>query len=169
MQVACGLSSGDDETCLGLTQGGVLWSWGENSGGTRGTGTASAGPVLPPAMVPGLPRIQRVAAGYAVSLALAEDGRLYTWGSGLIGRAPAGTSTAERNQSSHTPTALAGIGPVAEMAVNGGGWQTVLRLQDGSVWTWGFNTFGELGVAQGQPQPGNQSQVPVQVTGVSLN
>lgn len=169
VQVACGLSSADDETCLGLTADGVVWSWGENTFGTRGTGTATLGTPLPPAIVQGLPRVAGVAAGFAVSLALAEDGRVFSWGGGLIGRQPTGVSTAERNLSSYTPTPIDGIGAVAEVAVNGGGWQAVLRARDGSVWTWGFNTFGELGVASGQPNPGNQSQVPVRVTGVLLN
>jgi len=168
VQVACGLSSADDETCLGLTEDGVVWSWGENTFGTRGNGQATTGALLPAGKLLGLPRIKSVAAGFAVSLAVADDGRLYTWGGGLIGRQPAGSSTAERNQSAYTPKALSGLGPVTEVAVNGGGWQTVLRLEDGSVWAWGYNTFGELGVAAGQPSPGNQSQTPVRVTGVSL-
>jgi alpha-tubulin suppressor-like RCC1 family protein len=81
-----------------------------------------------------------IAAGGFHSFGLKANGSLYAWGYNCYGQLGVG-DTADK----HTPT-LVGNGWVA---VSGGFWPDYhsLGLQaDGSIWAWGFNGDGQLGL-----------------------
>ena len=80
-------------------------------------------------------------AGDDHSAALSADGRLWTWGLGSYGAL--GHDTIE---SQHTPQPVCALLNSPVVAVAAGGNHTVALSVKGRVYTWGSNTYGQLGV-----------------------
>ncbi len=128
---------------LGLKTDGSLWAWGNNGGGKLGDGTFvdKNTPV-------------KIDSGYAVisagvyhSLALKTDGTLWAWGENNWGELGDGTFVPK-----NIPV-LVGYNFVA-IAASGGyggsfggcwGGHSLALKNDGTLWVWGENCFGELG------------------------
>ena len=68
---------------LSLKNDGTVWAWGENSDGQLGNGSYSSSYNPVPAPVNGLTDIIEIAAAEKYSLALKNDGTVWTWGSGI--------------------------------------------------------------------------------------
>jgi hypothetical protein len=79
-----------------------------------------------------------IAAGYAHTVALKQDGTVWVWGGNAYGQLGEGTRT-----DSLTPVQVSGLSSVTAIAA--GGYYTVALKQDGTVWTWGWNSYGQLG------------------------
>ncbi|MEZ5498500.1 MAG: hypothetical protein R3E77_03600 [Steroidobacteraceae bacterium] len=123
---------------LALLDDGRVFSWGRNTSGQLGNGTAVTTPTpgevtLPAAAV-------AIAAGGDFSLAVLADGRIYSWGTNGIGQ----LGVADRTiVGSVTPVQVSGVANA--LAVAAGSLHAVALLADGSVVTWGANTSGQLG------------------------
>jgi alpha-tubulin suppressor-like RCC1 family protein len=132
---------------LALTRDGNVWGWGYNFNGQLGTGSAAVTQNLP-VRITGLSGVVSVSAGYAHSLALTNDGNVWTWG----------TNSAGVKQS--TPTPVIGISGV--ISIVAGDSHSLALTSDGKVWAWGLNSSGQLG-------NGNTAShtTPVQVTGLA--
>jgi len=152
----------------------TLLTWGNNNDGESGNGTIG-GYLSSPEPVVGLNDVVWVSAGWIHSVAIRSDGTVWTWGYnswngsfdcedtydnnnlgffcgyGMIGN---GTTN---NQ--YTPYQVPGLSG-AIMALSADSSTTVL-LRDGTVWTFGSNGAGQLGVPNIY-----QSLVPVQVQGL---
>ncbi|WP_102923297.1 RCC1 domain-containing protein [Streptomyces noursei] len=121
---------------------GRVWAWGDNGDGQLGnnrTGDDSTVPVR----VPSVFMARQVAAGCDFSLALMEDGTVWSWGSGARGQ----LGTGDRNSHS-VPQEVKGLKHIAEIAA--GCHHGVARTEDGAVWTWGDNLTGQLGDGTGK-------------------
>lgn len=120
----------------GLQGEGILGSgpmgWGSNDLGQRAN---SAGRVAGP--VP-LANVISVAAGYFHSVALKQDGTVWTWGWNGMGQLGDGT-----NVSRSTPVRVGGLTDV--VAIAAGGYHGLAVRSDGTLWTWGWNYLGQLG------------------------
>ena len=91
-----------------------------------------------------LTNITAITAGYSHSLALRQDGTVWTWGYNLFGAA--------RRRHHHRQ-----LHPVQVLGPGGSGYLTNITAitagydllagaeQDGTVWTWGNNYYGQLG------------------------
>ena len=81
IKLACGW-----DHCLALSSDGVVRSWGSGQNGKLGRGTEES--AAEPMIVSGLlgQRVVHIAAGCEHSIALTENGVLYTWGHGDGGR-----------------------------------------------------------------------------------
>ncbi|MEV6735231.1 sialidase [Streptomyces sp. NPDC051364] len=139
--VVSGLQGVDDVSAGGahvlVVSGGRVWAWGENRDGQLGNnrfGDDSASPVR----VPGIAMARQVAAGCDFSLALMEDGTVWSWGSGVHGQLGTGERAAQS-----VPQEVKNVSGVAEIAA--GCHHGVARTEDGVVWTWGDNSQGQLG------------------------
>ncbi|NRD46125.1 MopE-related protein [Corallococcus exiguus] len=98
---------------------------------------------------------QSVAAGAAHSLALREDGVVWSWGQDTEGQLGRGTtSTAPRPVPS--PVSL----PRPMKAIAAGGGHSLSLDVDGHVWAWGRNTRGQAGVATATTPRLTPAQVP---------
>lgn len=141
--------------CVFLLADGRVFTRGDNGDGQLGDGTRSASTAVAVQAL-GLSNIRAVAALQRASVAVGEDGRLWTWGdSGYHGRSNTGIDTL-------LPTPLAGVTGVTALAA---GSAHVLYLRsDGSVWGWGDNSNGELGDGTRDPR-----EQPVQSIGINLN
>jgi alpha-tubulin suppressor-like RCC1 family protein len=149
---------------LALKNDGTVWAWGDNQYGELGNGTyttTSPYGIDTPEMVSGLTGITAIAIGEIDNLALKSDGTVWAWGYNGYGDLGNGTYT-----SSKTPVQVLGPGGVGFLtgvtALAGGGYSKMALKSDGTVWAWGYNSYGELGNGTY-----TNSNTPVQVLGPS--
>lgn len=128
---------------LALEADGTVWAWGDNSSGQLGDGTL--GMRGSPSQVPGLTDVVAIAAGRNDSLALKKDGTVWSWGSNLYGELGDGTTIRRTSPVQvHMPATT-----YAVKAITAGGYHSLALLQDGTVLSWGANSFGQLGDGSG--------------------
>ena len=104
-----------------------------------------------------LSHVVQLSAGWIHAVALTDDGHVWAWGDNTDGEIGNGiTST----QGISVPLEVPGLSNV--IGVSGGDSFSGALKDDGTVWTWGQNQFGQLGNASNVAQ----SSVPVQVFGL---
>ncbi|MBE9503147.1 MAG: hypothetical protein IME96_03125, partial [Proteobacteria bacterium] len=96
-----------------------------------------------------------IAAGYSHSLALKDDGTVWSWGENEIGQLGDGTT-----DNRDTPVQVNGLASI--IAISAGAFHSVAIMNDGTVWTWGYNGYGQLGEGTTTDSLG-----PVQVVGLT--
>lgn len=104
-----------------------------------------------------------VAAGISHSLALCEDGTLVAWGYNNYGQLGNGITN-----SSPVPVLVERSGALAGkivVAVSAGGNHSLALCQDGSLVSWGYNVYGQLGIGAATPDR-LTVPMPVNQTGV---
>lgn len=132
---------------LALRKDGTVWSWGYNYGGCLGDGTFDNR--YTPVEVVGLSNITSIEGG---NFAIKDDGTVWTWGLTLL------NSNVKRDYLSKpsydqvihdlgkpTPYQIPGVSNVSSIDVDSGNHHVVFVKDDGTVWTWGFNEYGQLG------------------------
>jgi alpha-tubulin suppressor-like RCC1 family protein len=102
-----------------------------------------------------------LAAGNAHTLALKNDGTVWTWGNNSNGQL--GNGTNGPGTDSNIPVQVPGLSGMTAVAA-GNNFSVALK-NDGTVWTWGYNGFGQLG--NGTNGAGTDSNIPVQVSETS--
>ena len=125
---------------LALTSTGRVYAWGADVFGQLGNGTTVRTDVPTPVVAPAGVTFTAVAAGGDHSMALASDGRVFSWGANYDGQVGDGTTTARS-----TPTAVVAPSGVAFAALAAGTAHSLAVATDGSVYAWGFNASGQLG------------------------
>jgi alpha-tubulin suppressor-like RCC1 family protein len=138
---------------IALKSDGTVWAWGNNVYGQLGDGTTSQR--LTPVQVSGITNVIDIAGGTFHTIALKSDGTVWAWGNNGYGQLGDGTIT----QQTKTPVQVSGLKDVTEIA--GGVYHTIALKSDGTVWTCGDNTYGQLGDGTT-----TQSLTPVQVSGL---
>ena len=153
-------------TVIALRSDGTVWVWGLAYGALTGDGTP--GPDTPsraqliPRQVQNLDKVVSVAASYTCYWVVRTDGTVWAWGGDRIGILGLGSST-----SAQFPTQIAALSNI--VAVQARSAQNALALKsDGSVWSWGYNNVGQLGIS-GPVFTSSPAQVPVlaDIVGIS--
>jgi alpha-tubulin suppressor-like RCC1 family protein len=129
----------------------------EVSGGSASLTTAAeSGADSGAHKAPVLPGIVQITGGLGFTVALKNDGTVWTWGDNLRGKLGNGTA---QTGNRYTPGQVKSLSDV--VAVAAGMNHTLALKKDGTVWAWGYNTSGQLGT-------GNKtdSGIPVQVEGL---
>lgn len=126
-----------------------LYTWGSNRSGELGYGTPSLTPTIYPGQVktPVGERWVMTAHGGDHSLAVTEDGKLFSWGSNSSGQL--GISTISVGGTSPTPTQVC-IGACSTpqpkwIWISAGESFSLGITLDGKIYTWGDDTSGALG------------------------
>ncbi|RDY02206.1 putative E3 ubiquitin-protein ligase HERC4, partial [Mucuna pruriens] len=82
-------------------------------------------------------KVVAVAAGEAHTLLLTGDGRVYSWGRGILGRLGRGSE-----HDDHFPVQVkfgSEEDRVRIVGIAAGAYHTLALADDGSVWCWGYN------------------------------
>lgn len=143
IHVQCGASHS-----LALTVNGYVYSWGKNSQGQCGHGNMED--ILKPTIIKKLfdIKVDQLAAGWEHSIALTNEGRLYSWGSGYKdsrrGIIPPvlGLGHSDCRPSPELLTNIEGI----KITSITSGWDHCLSVDEhGKVLSWGSGQNGKLG------------------------
>ncbi|KAG1696360.1 hypothetical protein DVH05_018491 [Phytophthora capsici] len=129
------------------TRSGVCFSWGLGVLGQLGTGINISW--LPKEVHLARPAVS-VAAGSHHSVAVTDDGKVYTWGHSEYGQHGAGETFYDLQQNAHyffprVQQALADDPRIKVVNACCSSHSTFALTRDGSVMSWGWNAFGVLG------------------------
>jgi alpha-tubulin suppressor-like RCC1 family protein len=127
---------------MALSSNGTLKAWGSNELGQLGDGSVtnrlSPVTVMASASTP-LSGVVEAAGARDFSIARKSNGTVWTWGGGASGELGNGTTPTSRT----TPGRVTGLTSV--VAIAGGRNHALALRSDGTVWSWGNNTSGQLG------------------------
>jgi alpha-tubulin suppressor-like RCC1 family protein len=124
---------------LALTRDGTVWAWGSNESGELGNTGAPL--QAHPSPVAGLSAAISVASGDQHSLALLADGTVRAWGDNSHGQL--GNGTIEPGIHRTAPVVVAGLEGI--VAISAAGDHSLALKGDGTLWSWGGNSSGEVG------------------------
>lgn len=126
---------------LAIKTDGSIWSFGSHTCGATGQNVTAGSTTSPVREISSATTWCTVSATYCASAAVKTDGTLWTWGRGIGGVGGRGNTTdvcsPVREFCSATNWCKVSIGTYNGAAVK----------TDGSLWTWGCNSVGQLGDA----------------------
>jgi alpha-tubulin suppressor-like RCC1 family protein len=147
------ISTGDFNV-LALDEFGYLWNWGYNTGGMLGDGVAGGDQAVPRkvlavgATAPTtnyLTGVMDMGAGQTICVAVLYDGSVVTWGGNGYGELGIGAS-GSMNVPVYVKTP-SGVGNLSGIVYINAGDNHVLAMKaDGTLYTWGRNQGGQLGL-----------------------
>jgi alpha-tubulin suppressor-like RCC1 family protein len=171
---------------LVLKTNGTVWAWGDNSYGELGVGNSYVTedvdyyedggfyPVesLTPTQTVGLSGVVAIAAGGDVGMALRSDGTVWVWGdytdafynayNALESYIP--YESLDSSESTGTPMQVTGLSNIVAIAL---GYQHGMALdQNGFVWTWGWDSQGQLGTGDSYVN-NSHGWAPMQIPGLT--
>jgi alpha-tubulin suppressor-like RCC1 family protein len=132
-QVACGYYH-----TAAIKTDGTLWTWGVNYNGQLGDNGFSSSQI-PITTFSGGTNWKQVAGGSRHTAAIKTDGTLWTWGGNAFGEL--GDNTLNKTISPVTTF----TGGTNWKQVACGYYHTIAVKTDGTLWTWGQGSFGQLG------------------------
>jgi alpha-tubulin suppressor-like RCC1 family protein len=133
--------SGGRAYSLALLRDGAVWAWGCNDNGQLGLGDLTTR--WAPFQITSLPvAMAGISAGEAFSMALGQDGLVWTWGKNDQGQLGLGDTTPRMQ-----PQLLAESAHVPIMALSGGDAFALALDRAGNVYAWGSGAEGQLGNA----------------------
>ncbi len=148
--------SGGWSHSLALKNDGTVWAWGRDNYGQLGD-NASLTNQPTPVQVSGLTGIIYIAAGYGHSLAVKNDGTVWSWGWDAMGQLGDNASLTDQP----TPVQVSGLTGMVSVAA--GNNHSFARKNDNTLWAWGYDFYGQLGDGgSNTDQP-----TPVQVTSLT--
>jgi alpha-tubulin suppressor-like RCC1 family protein len=125
--------------CAAIKTDGTLWVWGFNDVGQLGINNL-ANRNTPVTTFSGGTNWKQVSCSFKVSMAIKTDGTLWTWGINTNGQLGI-NNTANRN----TPVTTFAGGNNWKQISNNANHAAAIKT-DGTLWTWGINTNGQLGI-----------------------
>ena len=142
-QALAQIATGTNHT-LAIQSGGTVWAWGYNYYGQLGDGTTTerTAAVEVQTTTGSLANITDISAGANHSLAVDSSGNLWAWGYNANGQLGNGTTT-NSSKAVQVQTASGNLTGIIAAAA-GDNFSVALR-NDGTVWTVGLNSNGQLG------------------------
>jgi alpha-tubulin suppressor-like RCC1 family protein len=150
--VAAGWDHGLAVVWDGTANFGTVWCWGEQEYGRLGNGETGAAAVKYPVEVTEtngafLSCVAQVAAGPCHSLALDDSGNVWAWGYNSDGQLGDGTTTEE----AYAEEIPIPVNPGTTIVYIGAGGNSTdgssyALGSDGTIYSWGYNAYGELGI-----------------------
>ncbi|MBI0071909.1 MULTISPECIES: InlB B-repeat-containing protein [Bifidobacterium] len=149
--------SAGDEYVVAIDITNHLYSWGSNEKGQSGLGPIHSSSSVPNQVVPAVNSSKsfvQVSAGPNYALATCSDGIMYSWGDNSSGQL--GRDTTGKGGDSTYPNPVPLPKGVKITQVTAGGKASLALASDGSVYSWGDNSNGQLGRTPNASEPANQ-------------
>lgn len=127
--------------CIAIKTDGTLWTWGKNGTGLLGLGNRTA--YSSPKQVGSLTNWSKCVSGVYHVMATKTDGTLWAWGFNNQGQLGFGTTTWYSS-----PKQVGALTNWSKLGVGGsqGDLYSFAIKTDGTLWTWGANNLGQLGL-----------------------
>ncbi|XP_065899129.1 RCC1 and BTB domain-containing protein 1-like isoform X2 [Dysidea avara] len=137
------IASGFGPHVLAVTKSGKVYSWGYNANNELGHGTNTPNPNPIPTIITKLEQYQvkQVACGHYHSVALTNDGKVYSWGYNNHGEVGNGSTT-----TCETPYHNQLNGSTKCGTITCTRYSSFAVTETGQVFSWGFNGSGSLGI-----------------------
>jgi len=134
----CQIDAGQEHHSVAIDKNGQAWAWGQNFGGALGNnGFASE---TTPVSVCGAPKtFCQISAGYYYNLAIDKNGQAWAWGWNIYGNLGDNSTISKR-----TPVSVLGATKTF-CQICAGDYHSLAVDNNGLVWSWGYNYFGQLG------------------------
>lgn len=145
-----GVSVGDGYTC-GIRATGSIWCWGPSSYGQLGNGTEvndSSTDELSPSQIGSATTWTSIRAGGSHTCATDTAHQIWCWGSNVSGQIGDNSQTGDAADNNRTAPVLVGT-DTDWSSVASGDQHTCGAKADGSIWCWGSNAKGKLGIGSG--------------------
>jgi len=158
--LAGNLGKGEDSHLLAVRSDGTLWAWGANTGGQLGDGTKVTKDL--PNQIGVKTNWSKAFAGGSHSLALRSDGTLWAWGLntyGQLGAVRMKTFSETNGSSNISVTTYQKAVAVSDqvrpiqvdtsknwLTLSAGGQHNLALKKDRSLWVWGDQSKGQLGL-----------------------
>jgi alpha-tubulin suppressor-like RCC1 family protein len=133
----CQVSAGYSHTAAVRTNG-TIWSWGVNAAGKLGDGTVAASS-SPVSVVGGFTDWCQVSASSGHTVAVRTNGTIWSWGFNGSGRLGNNAVAA----SSSPVSVVGGFTDWCQVSASSG--HTVAVRTNGTIWSWGCGSSGQLG------------------------
>ncbi len=132
------ISTAEEAQCtFAIDEEGNLWAWGYNAYGQLGIGTTENYANIPTKIAEGT-KFKTVSTGYYYSVAIDEEGNLWSWGYNNQGQLGNGTT-----KDSNIPTK---VQVDAKFKSVSAGYDFCLAIdENGTLWAWGMNLNGQFG------------------------
>jgi alpha-tubulin suppressor-like RCC1 family protein len=152
-KIACG-----SNYMIALKTNGILFSWGNNDYGQLGLGDTEVGiNKTTPIQIQGSSDWFTVSAGQYHTVSRKTDGAIWAWGNNDYGQLGLGDGEVSINK-----TTPAQIGNETDWeTITAGKNYTIGRRITGTIWGWGDNSYGQLGL--GDLEVGNNKAIPTQI------
>jgi alpha-tubulin suppressor-like RCC1 family protein len=133
-------------TSLALMSNGIVWMWGTSTEGELGQGVFNDYSYSP-IQVPGISNVVSISAGFQEPEALKSDGTIWMWGYGNLGQLGNGNDV-----NTDIPGPVLTLSNMILSGFTGDRDSCGLR-SDHTVWTWGRNYNGQLGIGTADQIP----------------
>jgi alpha-tubulin suppressor-like RCC1 family protein len=133
---------------------GTMWSWGDGSAGQLGLGTFAVNQNSPQ-QIGGDTNWESVSCGSFFTVAIKTTGTMWSWGDGSAGQLGLGTFADNQN----SPQQIGGDTNWSKVSCGGG--HSIATKDTGTMWSWGNNVWGQLGI--GTSGLGANEEAPVQI------
>jgi alpha-tubulin suppressor-like RCC1 family protein len=138
------VATGGRHTCAVLAKDRTVRCWGKNEHGQLGDGSRTDRPR--PVAVPGLDDVIALATGASHTCALQQEGSLRCWGKNDVGQLGIGKTGPPRLR----PAVIKDLKAVVSLSA--GGFHSCALTANDSLWCWGKNDVGQLGVGKTGPR-----------------
>jgi alpha-tubulin suppressor-like RCC1 family protein len=149
------VTTGADFSCA-LHGSGTVSCWGNGANGRLGQGHSKSSAT--PVEVAGLAAAREIASGAQHTCAATQGGEVYCWGSNANKQAALPGDMRE----SPRPVKVEGLAGITHVAA--GSNTTCAANEEGALWCWGSNSYGQVG--NGQEGTGTDVGTPFQVPGI---
>uniref|UniRef100_A0A4X2M1G2 HECT and RLD domain containing E3 ubiquitin protein ligase family member 6 n=1 Tax=Vombatus ursinus TaxID=29139 RepID=A0A4X2M1G2_VOMUR len=139
LQAACG-----ERHSLLLLSDGTVWSCGSNDCGQLGRKNTRNCEWPAPIQALKTQEVVLVSCGKEHSLAVCKTGRVFSWGSGSEGQ----LGIKEFKKQNFIPKEILDLSSVKIIQVSCGLYHSIALAQDGKVFSWGKNHYGQLGLKE---------------------